>query len=126
MAWVFYSIPFTLTHFLTALPTSSQQAAAGLTFLALSFPLIWAQLLTLGKEGIPIVCLCGWRQPCPAGLQGILQTLQICHRGSEEARLHDGDLYSEGSHVPPGVGAEGGFWVLALIERGCSGTWVGD
>lgn len=67
--------------------------------------------------------LCGWREPCPAGLQGVLQTLQVCHRGLEETRLHDGDSDPKRSHVPPGVGAEGGFWVLALIGRGPSGTW---
>lgn len=121
MAWVFYGIPFTLTPSLTALPTSSQQAGAGLAFVALSFPFICPCVgpsLTFGEEGLPIEGLCGWRQPCPAGLQAVLQTFQVCHRGSEEARLHDRDSYPERSHVPPGVGAEGGFWVLVFIGRG--------
>lgn len=91
------------------------------------------QLLTLGEEGLPITGLCGWRQPCPVGLQGVPQTLQILRRGLEEARFYDGDearfydgdLYPKRSDIPPEVGAEGGFWVLALTAMGCSGTWVG-
>lgn len=55
---MFYSVLFTLSPSLPALPISSQQVGAGLTFLALPFP-PGAQLLTLGKEVIPIECLCG-------------------------------------------------------------------
>lgn len=129
MAGVFsYGIPFSLIPSLTALHVSSQQADAGLAFWHPCFPSCapsGAQLLTFGEEGLPIEGLCGWRQPCPAGLQGVLQSFQVCHRGSEEARFHDRDPYPKRSHISPGVRAERGFWVLVFIGRGPSGTCVG-
>lgn len=91
----------------------------------LSHTPLWAQLLTLGEVGLPIEGLCGWRQPCPAGLYDVVQTFRVCYRGLEETRLHDGDSNPKRSHVPPGVGVERGFWVLALIRRESSETWAG-
>ena len=129
MAGVFsYGTPFSLIPSLTALHVSSQQTDAGLAFRHPCFPSCApsrAQLLTFGEEGLPIEGLCGWRQPCPAGLQGVLQSFQVCHMGSEEARFHDRDPYPKRSHVSPGVRAERGFWVLVFIGRGPSGTCVG-
>lgn len=52
-AWVFYGILFTLTPSLTAIPTSSQQAGAGLAFLALSFPFMCPSYLRVVRKASP-------------------------------------------------------------------------
>lgn len=86
---------------LTVLHVSSQQADAGLAFRHPCFPSrapSRGPLLTFGEEGLvphrgPV-----WLEAAvPSRPAGVLQSFQVCHRGSEEARFHDRDPCPQGA-----------------------------